>query len=54
MDAKIRHKLIEIDDHVSDRIVILITNDRWLRILEVIRHRSCKILGKSIKVIEKQ
>ena len=39
MDVKIRHKLIEIKNHVSDRFVILITNDRWLRILEVIRNR---------------
>ena len=36
MDVKIRHKLIEIEDHVSDRFVILITNYRWPRILEVI------------------
>ena len=33
MDVKIRHKLIEIEDRVSDRFVILITNYRWLRIL---------------------
>ena len=39
MDVKIKHKVIEIEDHVSDRFVILITNDRWLRILEVIRYR---------------
>ena len=39
MDVKIRHKLIEIEEHVSDRFVILKTNDRWLRILEVIRCR---------------
>ena len=39
MDVKIRHKLIEIEDRVSDRFVILITNYRWLRILEVIRYR---------------
>ena len=32
MDVKIRHKLIEIEDCVSDRFVILITNYRWLRI----------------------
>ena len=36
MDVKIRHKLIKIDDRVSDRFVIRITNYRWLRILEVI------------------
>ena len=36
MDVKIRHNLIEIEDRVSDRVVILITNYRWLRILEVI------------------
>ena len=36
MDVKIRHKLIEIKDRLSDRFVILITNYRWLRILEVI------------------
>ena len=40
MDVKIRHKLIEIEDHVSDRFVILITNYRWLRILEEIRYRQ--------------
>ena len=34
MDVKIRHKLIKIEDRVSDRFVILITNYRWLRILE--------------------
>ena len=28
MDVKIRHKLIEIEDRVSDRFVILITNQR--------------------------
>ena len=39
MDIKTRHKLIEIEDRVSDRFVILITNYRWLRILEVIRYR---------------
>ena len=30
MDVKNRHKLIEIEDCVSDRFVILITNYRWL------------------------
>ena len=35
MDVNIRHKLIEIEDRVSDRFVILVTNYRWLRILEV-------------------
>ena len=30
MDAKVRHKPIEIVDHVSNRFVILITNDRWI------------------------
>ena len=30
MNVKIRHKLIEIEDCVSDRFVILITNYRWL------------------------
>ena len=39
MDVKIRHKLMEIEDRVSDRFVILITNNWWLRILEVIRYR---------------
>ena len=39
MDIKIRHKLIEIEDRVSDRFVILVTNYRLLRILEVIRYR---------------
>ena len=56
MDVKIRHKLIEIEDRVSDRFYILVTNCRWLRILEVIRYRRSnrpilKILGKSIKSI---
>ena len=40
MDVKIRHKLIKIEDRVSDRFVILITNYRWLRILEVIRYTT--------------
>ena len=35
MDVKIRLKLIEIEDRVSDRFVLLVTNYRWLRILEV-------------------
>ena len=39
MDDKIRRKLIEIEDRVSDRFVILVTNYRWLRILVVIRYR---------------
>ena len=39
MDVKIRHKLIEIEDPVSDRFAILVTNYRWLRILKVIRYR---------------
>ena len=39
MDVKIKHKLIEIEDRVSDRFVILVTNDRWFRIFEVIRYR---------------
>ena len=39
MDVKIRHKLIEIEDRVSDRFVILITNYRWLKNFEVIRFR---------------
>ena len=39
MDVKIRHKLIETDDRVSDRFVILVTNYRWIRILEVISNR---------------
>ena len=39
MDVKIRNKLTEIEDRVSDRFVILVTNYRWLRILEVIRYR---------------
>ena len=39
MDVKIRHKRIKIEDRVSDRFVILVTNYRWLRILEVIRYR---------------
>ena len=40
MDVKIRHKLIEIEDRVSDRFVTLVTNYRWLRILEVIKYRQ--------------
>ena len=40
MYVKIRHKLIEIEDRVSDRFVILVANYRWLRILEVIRYRQ--------------
>ena len=43
MDVKIRHKLIEIEDHLSDRFVILVTNYMWLRILEVIRYRRSNI-----------
>ena len=43
MDVKIRHKLIEIEDCVSDRFVILVTNYRWLRSLEVIRYRQSNI-----------
>ena len=39
MDVKIGHKLIVIEDRVSDRFVILITNYRWLRFFEVIRYR---------------
>ena len=39
MDVKTRHKLIEIEDRVSDRFVILVTNYRRLRILEVITYR---------------
>ena len=39
MDVKIRHKLVEIEDRVSDKFVLLITNYRWLRILKVIRFR---------------
>ena len=39
MGVKIGHKLIEIEDRVSDRCVILVSNYRWLRILEVIRYR---------------
>ena len=39
MGVKIRHKLIEIEDRVSDRFVILIAIYRWLRSLEVIRYR---------------
>ena len=39
MDVNIRHKLTEIEDRVSDRFAKLVTNYRWLRILEVIRYR---------------
>ena len=39
MDVKIRHKLSEIEDRVSDRFVILVTNYWWLRILKIIRYR---------------
>ena len=44
MDVKIRHKLIESEDRISDRFVILVTNYKWLRILEVIRYRRSIIL----------
>ena len=54
MDVKIRHKFIEIEDRVSDRFVILITNYRWLRILEVIRYRrSNKPILKNTRQIYK-
>ena len=43
MDVRIRHKLIESKDRMSDRFVILVTNYRWLRILEVIRYRRSNI-----------
>ena len=54
MDVKIRHKLIEIEDRVSDRFVILVTKNRWLRILEVIRHRrSSRPILKNTRQIYK-
>ena len=54
MDVKIRHKLIEIEDCVSDRFSILITNYRWLRILEVIRYRcSNRFILKNTRQIYK-
>ena len=54
MDVKIRHKLIEIVDRVSDRFVILVTNYRWLRILEVIRYRrSNRPILKNARQIDK-
>ena len=54
MDVKIRHKLIEIEDRVSDRFVILITSYRWLRILEVIRYRwSSRFILKNTRQIYK-
>ena len=45
MNVKIRHKLIEIEDRVSDRFVILIINYRWLRILEVIRFENLNLFS---------
>ena len=54
MDVKIRHQLIKIEDRVSDRFVILITNYRWLRILEVIRYRcSNRFILKNTRQIYK-
>ena len=54
MDVKTRHKLIEIEDRVSDRFVILVTNYRWLRILEVIRYRrSNRPILKNTRQINK-
>ena len=54
MDIKIRHKLIEIEDRVSDRFVIHITKYRWLRILEVIRYRlSNRFILKNTRQIYK-
>ena len=54
MDVNIRHKLIEIEDRVSDRFVRLVTNYRWLRILEVIRYRrSNKPILKNTRQIYK-
>ena len=54
MDVKIRHKLIEIEDRVSDMFVILTTNYRWLRISEVIRYRrSNRSIVKNTRQIYK-
>ena len=54
MDVKIRHKLIEIEDRVCDRFVILVTNYRWLRVLEVIRYkRSNRHILKNTRQIYK-
>ena len=54
MDVKIRHKLIEIQDRVFDRFVILITNYRRLRSSEVIRYRwSNRFIPKNAKQIYK-
>ena len=54
MDVKIRHKLIEVEDHVSDRFVILVTNYTWLRILELIRYRrSNRPIPKNTRQIYK-
>ena len=54
MDVKSRHKLIEIEDRVSDRLVILVTNNRWLRILEVIGYiRSNRPILKNTRQIYK-
>ena len=54
MDVKIRHKFIEIEERVSDRFVILITNYRWPIILEVIRYkRSNRLILKNTRQIYK-
>ena len=54
MDVKIRHKLIEIEDRVSDRFVIFVTNYRWIRILEVFRYRrSNRLILKNTRQIYK-
>ena len=54
MDVKIRHKLIKIEERVSDRFFIFMTNYRWLRILEIIRYRlSNRFILKNTRQIYK-
>ena len=49
MDVKIRHNLIKIEDRVSDRFVILITNYRWLFFLEETNIAICRGKNKNIR-----
>ena len=51
MNVKIRNKFIEIKYSFVMGLLYLITNYRWLRMLEISRYLSLKILGKSINSI---